>query len=311
MRQIIPVLEMVLPVIVMLFLGYLCRAKNLVTKEGLAGIKSVISNITLPVVLFKAFYTTDYSLRSVLGFVIIFTSCVLALLAGYALNRFVAQSKLMPYLLSGFEVGMLGYALYGLLAGTDKLSYMASVDLGQVLFVYTVYLTLLKNATGQKTDVKGILLSMIKNPAFQGVAIGIIVGITGLGGFISASPVGGIFSEIIEMITLPTAGMILIIVGYELSMRRDLVGPVVKTIAFRVAVMTVLLCISAFIMFSILPFDKNLFMAMVLLFSLPAPFIIPLYADVESEGVYISTTLSMNTLVTIFIFILLSVYTLS
>ncbi|MDY4069629.1 MAG: AEC family transporter [Lachnospiraceae bacterium] len=311
MRQIIPVLEMVLPVIVMLFLGYLCRAKNLVTKEGLAGIKSVISNITLPVVLFKAFYTTDYSLRSVLGFVIIFTSCVLALLAGYALNRFVAQSKLMPYLLSGFEVGMLGYALYGLLAGTDKLSYMASVDLGQVLFVYTVYLTLLKNATGQKTDVKGILLSMIKNPAFQGVAIGIIVGITGLGGFISASPVGGIFSEIIEMITLPTAGMILIIVGYELSMRRDLVGPVVKTIAFRVAVMAVLLCISAFIMFSLLPFDKNLFMAMVLLFSLPAPFIIPLYADVESEGVYISTTLSMNTLVTIFIFILLSVYTLS
>lgn len=311
MRQIIPVLEMVLPVIVMLFLGYLCRAKNLVTKEGLAGIKSVISNITLPVVLFKAFYTTDYSLRSVLGFVIIFTSCVLALLAGYALNRFVAQSKLMPYLLSGFEVGMLGYALYGLLAGTDKLSYMASVDLGQVLFVYTVYLTLLKNATGQKTDVKGILLSMIKNPAFQGVAIGIIVGITGLGGFISASPVGGIFSEIIEMITLPTAGMILIIVGYELSMRRDLVGPVVKTIAFRVAVMAVLLCISAFIMFSLLPFDKNLFMAMVLLFSLPAPFIIPLYADVESEGVYISTTLSMNTLITIFIFILLSVYTLS
>ena len=311
MRQIIPVLEMVLPVIVMLFLGYLCRAKNLVTKEGLAGIKSVISNITLPVVLFKAFYTTDYSLRSVLGFVIIFTSCVLALLAGYALNRFVAQSKLMPYLMSGFEVGMLGYALYGLLAGTDKLSYMASVDLGQVLFVYTVYLTLLKNATGQKTDVKGILLSMIKNPAFQGVAIGIIVGITGLGGFISASPVGGIFSEIIEMITLPTAGMILIIVGYELSMRRDLVGPVVKTIAFRVAVMAVLLCISAFIMFSILPFDKNLFMAMILLFSLPAPFIIPLYADVESEGVYISTTLSMNTLVTIFIFILLSVYTLS
>ena len=311
MRQIIPVLEMVLPVIVMLFLGYLCRAKNLVTKEGLAGIKSVISNITLPVVLFKAFYTTDYSLRSVLGFVIIFTSCILALLAGYALNRFVAQSKLMPYLMSGFEVGMLGYALYGLLAGTDKLSYMASVDLGQVLFVYTVYLTLLKNATGQKTDVKGILLSMIKNPAFQGVAIGIIVGITGLGGFISASPVGGIFSEIIEMITLPTAGMILIIVGYELSMRRDLVGPVVKTIAFRVAVMAVLLCISAFIMFSLLPFDKNLFMAMVLLFSLPAPFIIPLYADVESEGVYISTTLSMNTLVTIFIFILLSVYTLS
>ena len=42
--------------------------------------------------------------------------------------------------------------------------------------------------------------------------------------------------------------------------------------------------------------------------SLPAPFIIPLYADVESEGIYISTTLSMGTLVTILIFVGLSVY---
>lgn len=311
MQQLISVLEMVFPVIVMIFLGYLCRTKGLVTKEGLAGIKSVISNITLPVVLFKAFYTTDYSFRSVLGFAVVFTSCCLALVAGHLLNRFVPNSKLMPYLLSGFEVGMLGYALFGLLAGNENLSYMASVDLGQVLFVYTVYLTLLKNATGQKPSLKGILMSMVQNPAFQGVVIGIIVGITGLGNLITASPVGGIFNETIEMITLPTSGMILIIVGYELSMRKDLIAPVAKTIALRVAVMGILLCISAFVMFSILPFDKNLLMAMILLYSLPAPFIIPLYADVESEGIYISTTLSMNTLVTILIFIGLSVYTLS
>ena len=311
MQQVISVFEMVIPVIVMIFLGYLCRTKGFVTKEGLAGIKSVISNITLPVVLFQAFYTTDYSFKSVLGFIIVFASCCLALAAGHLLNRLVPNSKLMPYLLSGFEVGMLGYALFGLLAGTENLSYMASVDLGQVLFVYTIYLTLLKNATGQKPSLKGILLSMIQNPAFQGVAIGIIVGITDLGNLISGSQVGGIFNEVIEMITLPTSGMILIIVGYELSMRKDLIAPVTKTIALRVAVMGILLCISAFVMFSILPFDKNLLMAMILLYSLPAPFIIPLYADVESEGIYISTTLSMNTLVTILIFIGLSVYTLS
>ena len=76
----------------------------------------------------------------------------------------------------------------------------------------------------------------------------------------------------------------------------------------RIFVMGILLAISAFVMFRIVPFDKNLFMAMILLFSLPAPFIIPLYADVDSEGIYISTTLSMHTLVTIFIFVGLSVY---
>lgn len=311
MGQIISVLQMVFPVIVMIFVGYLCRTKGLVSKEGLQGIKSVISNITLPVVLFKAFYITEYNFTSILLFSTVFVSCLLALFAGHFLNRFVADSKLMPYLLSGFEVGMLGYALYGLLAGSDRLSYMATVDLGQVFFVYTVYLTLLKNATGRKANAKAMVLDMLKNPAFMGMAFGIVAGITGLGIFITDSPVGGIFMETIETITLPTAGMILIIVGYELSMQRKLLFPVIKTIAFRVVVMAALLFVSSLVVFQIIPFDKHLFMAMILLYSLPAPFIIPLYADVESEGIYISTTLSMNTLVTIFIFIGLSIYALS
>ena len=149
---------------------------------------------------------------------------------------------------------------------------------------------------------------MSKNPAFRGVTLGIIVGVTGIGSLITASPVSPIFSAVIEMITLPTSGMILIIVGYELSMRRDLIIPVVKTLVFRTIVMGVLLCAVSLIIFQVVPFDKQLFMALILLFSLPAPFVIPLYADVESEGIYISNTLSMGTLITILIFVGLSVY---
>lgn len=102
--------------------------------------------------------------------------------------------------------------------------------------------------------------------------------------------------------------MILIIVGYELSMRRDLIIPVVKTLIFRTIVMGALLCAVSLIVFRVVPFDKQLFMALILLFSLPAPFVIPLYADVESEGIYISNTLSMGTLITILVFVGLSVY---
>lgn len=308
MAQTLSVLEMVLPVVIMLFIGYFCRVSGILSKDGLDGIKSVISNITLPVVLFKAFYATSYSLDSLFMFSVVFISCSLALGCGYLLNRSVPDFRLMPYLLSGFEVGMLGYALFGLLAGPDQLSYMATVDLGQVLFVFTVYLTLLKNATGQRPSLKEMVKEMSKNPAFRGVTLGIIVGVTGLGNLITASPVSPIFSAVIEMITLPTSGMILIIVGYELSMRRDLIIPVVKTLVFRTIVMGVLLCAASLIIFQVVPFDKQLFMALILLFSLPAPFVIPLYADVESEGIYISNTLSMGTLITILIFVGLSVY---
>ena len=101
MAQTLSVLEMVVPVIVMLFIGYFCRVSGILTKEGLNGVKSVISNITLPVVLFQAFYATSYSLDSLFMFSVVFISCLLALGCGFLLNRFVPNSKLMPYLLSG------------------------------------------------------------------------------------------------------------------------------------------------------------------------------------------------------------------
>lgn len=54
MTQTLSVLEMVLPVVIMILIGYFCRVSGILSKDGLGGIKSVISNITLPVVLFKA-----------------------------------------------------------------------------------------------------------------------------------------------------------------------------------------------------------------------------------------------------------------
>ena len=311
MKQTISVLEMVFPVVFMIYIGYLCRAKNVFSKEGLAGIKSVISTIALPVVLFQAFYATEYTLNSLFILIVIFVGCCLSLSAGHLLGRFIPDSKLMPYLLAGYEVGMLGYALFGLLVGSNNLSYMVTVDLGQVLFVYTVFLTLLKSATGHKPSAKAMLIETLKNPAFLGMSTGLLFGVSGLGRLIVSSPAGGVFDSTIAMITAPTAAMILIMVGYELSFRKDMLAPVIKTILMRVVVLGILLVISCAVIFCVVPFDKNLFMALVLLFSLPAPFIIPLYADVESEGVYISTTLSMNTLVTILIFIILSVYALN
>lgn len=308
MPQLYSVLEMTLPVLIMLAIGYGCRVFRILTKEGLSGVKGVISNISLPVVLFQAFYATAYTLESLLLFGVIFACCLTALLCGFLLNRFVKGSRLMPYLLSGFEVGMLGYALYGLLAGSDSLPYMATVDLGQVLFVFTVYLALLKNAAGEKPSLQAMLKEMCKNPAFRGIALGVAAGLSGLGPWLAASPAGDVLSAVMEMITKPTAAMILIIVGYELSLQREVIAQVAKTLLLRTAVMVALLCLSSLIVFQLLPFDKRLFMAMLLLFSLPAPFVIPIYADVESEGVYVSTALSLGTLLTVAAFVGLSIY---
>ena len=76
-------------------------------------------------------------------------------------------------------------------------------------------------------------------------------------------------------------------------------------------VMWTLMALGALVVFSVIPFDKPIFVAMLLAFSMPAPFIIPLYADVTGHADYISTTLSVQTLISIALFIAISVYTLA
>lgn len=307
--MVLKVIEMVAPVIIMIGLGFLCRQKGYFDDRGLAGLKSVIGNITLPVVLFNAFFTANYSLRVLLMFVVVYTSFGISLTTGFLLRRFFKpHDKFMPFLLASAEGGMLGYALFALLAGSENTSMFAMVDIGQTAFAYTVFMTGLKLMDGKKTGVKDVLKDVATNKACIGMLLGIILGISGVGKMVLASPVSGIVTSVISFITAPTAGVILIIVGYELAFTKDLIVPVLKTVMLRLAVLGILLVIGSAVVFTLTPFDKNLFMAMLLMYSLPAPFIIPLYAEVGDEGAYISNTLSVGTLVTVLLFAGIVVY---
>ena len=95
------------------------------------------------------------------------------------------------------------------------------------------------------------------------------------------------------------------------ALKRSLLKPVVKTVLLRLLVMASLLGLGALVVFSVIPFEKPLFVAMMLAFSLPAPFIIPLYVDVTGHAEYISTTLSVQTMVTIVLFIGVAAYSLA
>ena len=74
------------------------------------------------------------------------------------------------------------------------------------------------------------------------------------------------------------------------------------------AVLAAVLAAGSAVIFAATPFDKELFMAMLLMYALPAPFIIPLFADTGEDGAYISTTLSVGTLMTVVFFIGIAAY---
>ncbi len=307
--MVLQVFQMVLPIVVMLGLGLLCRRKNIFDMKGLAGLKSVVGDICLPVVLFNAFFTAHYSGTVVLTFVLVYAGFCAALGLGFALRKLAApHGKFFPFLLASAEGGMLGYALYGVLMGEQ--SGFATVDLGQTVFAYTAFLGFLSLTDGRKPTAGGLVKNMVTNKCCIGMALGILLGALGMGQRVLSSPAAGVVTGVVSMITAPTSALVLLVVGYELDLDKSLLRPVAVTVLCRLAIMGGLLAAVSFVIFQFVPYDKGLQIALMILYALPAPFIVPLFADVGEEGKYISTSLSVHTLCTILLFAAIAAFSL-
>ena len=303
--------RMVVPVLLMFLLGWFCHYRRIISAEGLKGIKDLVSGVLLPVVLFNAFFTAEYSEKIALTFGTVYVACALGLAAGFLLRRCAGKhGRFMPFLLTNFEGGMMGYALYGLLY-PGRTHIFAMADIGQTLNAFTVFLITMQAVNSGKVHPGALAKNAVKNPALIGSLLGVILGATGIGKAVLASPAGGVVSDTISFIAAPVSGLILVIVGYELNFRKNLMKPVLVTAVLRIAVAAILLGLSSLLIFSIIPFDKQLFTALMLAWSLPAPFIIPLFADMDEDAEYISTTLSMETILSILLFIGVAAYSIA
>lgn len=138
------VITAVLPVILMLLIGLGVRRFQIIDRHGIDSVKKIVTHLFLPFVLFNAMGTATYTTTTILIVSVIFASILLSLLVGYLLRSLVAKSvnDHVPFLLSGFEMGMLGYPLYIALMGAASVHYIATIDIANSLFVFTVYLGL-------------------------------------------------------------------------------------------------------------------------------------------------------------------------
>lgn len=304
------VISMVLPVLAMIALGRYCAVSGILNDERHAGLKAIIGDILLPVVLFNAFFTADYSAKLVLVFVLVFASYTAAIFAATKLKGFVKPyDRFMPLLTVSAEGGMLGYALFSLISGGNT-SFYAMVDIGQTMFAYTIFLAVLKAAEGQTMTPAAMVKNMATNRACIGMLLGIVLGALGVHKAIAPTAFGAILTQLISFVTAPTSALVLIVVGYQLKISRKLMKPVAITIGLRIVVLYAVMAIISVILFAIVGFDKLLLLALLVQYSLPAPFIIPLYADLGDDSEYVATTLSLNTIVTVVLFFFIAAFSL-
>lgn len=309
MNIIIKLLETAFPVFFTIALGMLCRKAKLLQPEGVRGIKSLVFDVFLPAVLFNSLYKIHYTADMLLLICVGFFCMTLALLAGFVLQRALKfRYKALPFVITSAEAGMLGYPLYTALAGGENLHFFVTLDVGHGIFLFTVFALAMSSAAGERTSARAVARSFFTNKVMIAVMCGILVGITGIGPAVAASAAGGVVQSVLTFITAPTGALMMLALGYELAFDKALIKPVLITVGLRAAVMGALLVLSSLVVFALLPFDKNIFMALCLFFAMPTSYILPILGDKLDEGRYIAAMLSVYTIFTLIIFLFLSAY---
>ena len=303
MENLFRILQTALPVLAALALGVLCRKLNFLTRNGVDTLKKVVVNLTLPAVVFAAFATAEYSLQTIAIPVLVFLLCC----AGLGLGRLLARllrlpGRVTPYLAAGFEAGMLGYALFALLFPQASSARFAILDLGQTLFVFTLYKALLSG--GKET--KSLWKDIVNTPILWGAFAGLLVGATGLFAWMTRNGSAAVVTSLTDFLSAPTGMMILLAVGYDLDFAQIRWRETARFVVLRLAAMAILFAVLLLVNRTLLHgiiFEG----AALLLFILPPPYVLPIFADEPSQRAQISSALSALTVVTLLLFAVMTV----
>ena len=306
MATIQSLLTKVLPILISLMIGRLLGKFKLLDAKGVTTIKTLVTRVTLPFVIFQAFYAVDYSLDTLIVALCVLTICLTLFALGFLLKKFVRNlTLLLPFTVTGFEMGMLGFPLFLLLAGQEKMGSIAVVDLGQEIFVFTIYLFMLRRVTGSRQSLPEAVREVMKNPVIIAVILGLLMGITGLGRLMAGTLAGEVVDGVCGFVSAPTAVLILFSIGYDLRLDRRLLSRAMRTMLLRLACVLLIGGGLSLLLFQLIPYDPYLLLAMLLMLVLPAPFVLPVYSQSPQEAEFVSMYLSLGTMFSILLYAVL------
>ena len=306
---IIDAVSRVLPVLLLFGLGALLRRRGFFAESTVADLRRFVLAVTLPSALFLTFLRVSLDVRYLPVVVLVFAACVLMLLAGPGLARLVGVRS--PYagpLMTGFEAGMLGYAIYGGVFGPDALYRFGIVDLGQVLFVFFVLATVLtRRATGVMPGVRDTVVTFIRTPVIVAILAGVVGNLVGLGAILDSSSLTSALLATLALLGACTTPLIAVVIGYSTRLGRGALSRPARTVAIRLtAWVTLAVAFTVIVVQGLLGLDALFAAAVMTMAILPPPFVIPLYMgsrpEDEAERDYVADTLSLATVVTLVAF---------
>ncbi len=290
-----------LPLLILFLLGFLLKKVSFFDEGGLRALKRVVSDLALPALVFGAFRSLEFNRSYLPLIVIIFGVCSVTLILAKPLGALIGvKNPAFTFMMGGFEMGMLGYAIFTSFYGQAHLGKMALIDLGQVIFVFTVLMTLLIRHKEKTFDLGTLLLKIVTSPVIIAIALGLLANAKIL--VLKPSLVTKQLDVFVETLASLTMPLIALSIGYGIRITKTSAKAALKTIFARKAILLIFaIVLNLFIVRLWLKMDRIYEMALLIMFLMPSPFIISIYIDDRKKELvdYVDTTLSLDTVVSI------------
>lgn len=293
-----------LPIILLVALGKVLQALRIINPSTVHDLKNLVVKVTLPFLLFNAFGGMHFEVQYLLIVAVVFLACclVLALARRVPAGRF-GFSPFTPFLMAGFEAGMVGYALMGALFGAQAVAAFAIVDLGQVLFVFLVMVPALQALGGERMGIGEALKSFARTPVIIAILAGLAVNLSGTYTLLADLPISSAVLQASQMAGALTTPVVALVLGYELKIAKGQIRRPLTSVAVRLLIWVGLgLLVNQLLIDRLLGLDMRFQAAVMLMFILPPPFVVPffMHGAHADEQAYVVNTLSLATLVTLF-----------
>jgi predicted permease len=311
MSESIIITAKILPVILLIILGYILQASHYIQVAAINGIKKIAINITLPLMIFLSLVELDFksSYLAIVG--IIFGICILLLLAGMLIKKLSGSpNRYLPVLFTSFENGMIGYGILAAMMGINNIYPIIILDMGQTLFFSLVFVTLMQALNNNTVSPVGLILGFIKNPYVWATVAALTLKGTGAIYIIREMPLLNAFFECFRMLANITTPVMCLAIGYELKIDLKHLAKPLGVVALRmVLLLSVAALFNELVVTRLFHLEKIFTTAVYTMFMLPPFFVGSLLIrdEAEEEKHFAVNVISINILVFLVLFTFLTV----
>ena len=158
-----------------------------------------------------------------------------------------------------------------------------------------------------KTNLKDSIREMLTSPIMIALIIGMVSGMTGIGKLIMSGGTGRVITKIYNLISDANVVMILLVMGYNLSFSLRELKESMKIILIRGGIMLICGFVSLVLLGKLVTVNIYLVSALIVTYIMPPVYMLSVYVKDKEENKFMSTTTSVYTLLSILLFLLLTV----